>query len=85
MTQQQGNKICLTSIKVQTVKCVIWSTRCGIKSVGESTLILHLKNFNKLKIESIIFQVLKESMENGFEQDRIDGIIYQMELGLKHV
>lgn len=37
------------------------------------------------KIESIIRSTLHEAMENGFEKERVDGILHQIELSLKHV
>ena len=43
-----------------------------------------VKEVDEKVVESEILRVLGEVAENGFESDRVEGILHQMELGLKH-
>lgn len=52
----------------------------GIFSVGLNGV----KQENVPKVKEAIFNTLREVKEKGFDQSKIDGILHQLELGLKH-
>ena len=56
------------------------SARRAVFSVGLNGV----KAENVPEVQETIFQTLKEVHQKGFEQQKIDGILHQLELGLKH-
>ena len=56
------------------------SNRRGIFSVGLNGV----KQENLPKVREAIFDTLRETKAKGFDQGKIDGILHQLELGLKH-
>lgn len=56
------------------------SARRGIFSVGLNGV----KQENLPKVREAIFNTLRETKEKGFDQSKIDGILHQLELSLKH-
>lgn len=56
------------------------SARRGIFSVGLNGV----KQENIPKVREAIFNTLRETKEKGFDQSKIDGILHQLELSLKH-
>ncbi|KAF1355464.1 peptidase M16C associated-domain-containing protein [Delphinella strobiligena] len=56
------------------------SGRRAIFSVGLNGV----KQENVPKVKEAIFKTLRETKEKGFEQGKIDGILHQLELSLKH-
>lgn len=56
------------------------SFKTGIFSIG----LQGVSKNNIKKVESEILEVLEETAEKGFERHKIDAIIHQIELGLKH-
>ncbi|KAL1304931.1 hypothetical protein AAFC00_003845 [Neodothiora populina] len=56
------------------------SGRRGIFSIGLNGV----KQENLPKVREAIFDTLRETKEKGFDQSKIDGILHQLELSLKH-
>lgn len=56
------------------------SSRRGIFSVGLNGV----KSENVPKVREAIYQTFREVKEAGFDQHKIDGILHQLELSLKH-
>lgn len=56
------------------------SARKGIFSIGLNGV----KQENLPKVREAIFKTLQETKEKGFEKSKIDGILHQLELSLKH-
>ncbi|KAF4309183.1 Peptidase M16 [Botryosphaeria dothidea] len=56
------------------------SGKAGIFSVGLNGV----KKDDVPKVKEAIFRTLAEAKEKGFSQTKVDGILHQLELGLKH-
>ena len=65
-----------------------WSVNAGHHAYGQTAYVAFgvqgVKESDEGLVESEIMRVLEEVAETGFEEDRIEGILHQMELGLKH-
>lgn len=65
-----------------------WSVNAGHHAFGQTAYVAFgvqgVKQEDEGLVESEIMRVLGEVAETGFEKDRIEGILHQMELGLKH-
>ena len=65
-----------------------WSPNTGHHAYGQTAFVAFglqgVSQADELRVESEILRVLEEVSQTGFEADRIEGILHQMELSLKH-
>src|SRR5256885_14317913 len=65
-----------------------WSPNAGHHTFGKTAFVAFglqgVQAGDESRVESEILRVLSEVAETGFETERIEGILHQMELGLKH-
>ena len=65
-----------------------WSPNAGHHAYGQTAFVAFglqgVCRADELRVESEILRVLEEVSQTGFEADRIEGILHQMELSLKH-
>jgi presequence protease len=65
-----------------------WSVNAGHHAFGQTAFVAFgvqgVRQEDEKLVEGEILRVLAESAETGFEKHRIEGILHQMELGLKH-
>ena len=65
-----------------------WSPNAGHHAYGQTAFVAFglqgVSQADELRVESEILRVLEAVSQTGFEADRIEGIIHQMELSLKH-
>jgi presequence protease len=65
-----------------------WSPNAGHHAFGKTAFVAFglqgVQRGDESLVETEIMRALGEVMETGFESDRVEGILHQMELGLKH-
>lgn len=65
-----------------------WSPNTGYDGAGKTGLfsvgLNGVKKDDVPKVKEAIFKTLAEAKEKGFSQTKVDGILHQLELGLKH-
>lgn len=65
-----------------------WSPNAGHHAFGQTAFVAFglqgVTDGDEARVEAEIVRVLDEVANQGFESDRIEGILHQMELGLKH-